>query len=107
MSAEIFGDGRPDPRRDPYDANQAIPTLLATRDRDRFHGLFPDLRIVQVDWFAFAAYALSGGFKNWSLISEKLARRLLRAERPMEPVVGRLGGFRMMLVIEKAAKHDA
>jgi SAM-dependent methyltransferase len=107
MSADILGDGRPDPRRDPYDANQAIPTLLATRDRDRFHSLFPDLRIVRVDWFSFAAYALSGGFKSWSLISEKLARRLLRAERPMEPAAGRLGGFRMMLVIEKAAKHDA
>lgn len=103
MAADIFGDGRPDPRRDPYDANQAIPTLLATRDRDRFHGLFPDLRIVRVDWFAFAAYALSGGFKSWSLISENFARRLLQAERPIEPSLGRLGAFRMMLVIDKAA----
>jgi SAM-dependent methyltransferase len=103
MSAEIFGEGEPDPRRDPYDSNQAIPTLLATRERERFHRLFPDLRIVSVDWFAFAAYALSGGFKNWSLISENFARRLLRLERSIEPALGRFAAFRTMLVIEKSA----
>ena len=103
MSADIFVEGKPDPRRDPYDANQAVPTLLATRERDRFHALFPDLRIIRVDWFSFAAYALSGGFKNWSLISESLARRLLQAERPMEAALGRFSAFRMMLAIEKAA----
>jgi SAM-dependent methyltransferase len=104
MSADIFGEGPPDPHRDPYDANQAVPTLLATRDRDRFHRLFPNLRIVRVDWFSLAAYALSGGFRNWSLISESLARRLLRVERPLEPAIGRLSAFRIMLVIEKAAR---
>jgi SAM-dependent methyltransferase len=103
MSADSLGDGRPDPGRDPYDANQAIPTLLATRDRQRFHAMFPALRIVRVDWFSFAAYALSGGFKSWCLITENFARHLLRAERPIEPALGRLGAFRMMLVIEKVA----
>src|SRR5215831_12119869 len=58
MSADILRGGQPDPRRDPYDSNQAIPTLLATRDRNRFHSSFPELRIARVDWFAFAAYAL-------------------------------------------------
>jgi SAM-dependent methyltransferase len=106
MAADVLSDGKPDPRRDPYDANQAIPTLLATRDREKFHALFSDLRIVQVDWFSFAAYALSGGFKNWSLISANFARRLLQAERPVESAIGRFGGFRMMLVIEKTAKSQ-
>jgi SAM-dependent methyltransferase len=101
MSADILGDGQPDPRN-PYDSNQAIPTLLATRDRNRFHNLFPGLRIVRADWFAFAAYPLSGGFKRWSLISENFARRLLHVERRIESVVGQFGGFRMMLVIDKA-----
>jgi SAM-dependent methyltransferase len=107
MSADVLGDGCPDPRRDPYEANQAIPTLLATRDRDRFHKLFPNLRIARVDWFALAAYGLSGGFKSWSLISEQFARWLLNIERPLESTLGRLSGFRMMLVIDKAAQHDA
>jgi len=51
-----------------------------------------------------AAYALSGGFKSWSLISENLARRLLQVERPIESVVGPFGAFRMMLVIDKATR---
>jgi SAM-dependent methyltransferase len=101
MSADSLGDGVPDPQRDPYDSNQAIPTLLATRDRQRFHALFPELGIVRVDWFSFVAYAFTGGFKSWSLISEPVARQLLRAERPIEPLLGRFGAFRMMLVIEK------
>jgi SAM-dependent methyltransferase len=107
MSVDILGDGQPDPGRDPYEANQAIPTLLVTRERDRFHRLFPHLRIAQVEWFAIAVYALSGGFKSWSLISERFARRLLQFERSVEPVVGRLGGFRMMLTIEKATDQHA
>src|SRR6516165_1424967 len=53
-------------------------------------------------WFAFAAYPLSGGFQPWSLISERLAPRLLRLEHALEPTLGRFMGFRMMLVVEKA-----
>jgi SAM-dependent methyltransferase len=106
-SAEILNEGNPDPARDPYDSNQAIPTILAIRDRERFHRQFPDLRIVRIDWFALAAYPLSGGFQRWSLVSERVARRMLRLERAIEPVVGRYVAFRMMLIIEKAASGGA
>jgi SAM-dependent methyltransferase len=101
-SAQVLGDGSPDPRRDPYDSNQAIPTLLVTRDRERFHRLFPALRIASVQWFAFVAYPLSGGFQSWSLIGEGSARRLLRIERALEPMFGRIAGFRLLLTVEKA-----
>jgi SAM-dependent methyltransferase len=100
-SAEALVDGTPDPRRDPYDSNQAIPTLLVTRERERFHARFPELRIVRVVWFAFAAYPLSGGFKPWSLLTAGMARHLLRFERTVEPLIGRLAAFRVMIVIEK------
>ena len=103
-SADVLGDGSPDPRRDPYDSNQAIPTLLATRERERFHHLFPALRIACVQWFAFAAYPLSGGFQSWSLIGEGGARRLLRIERALEPMLGRVAGFRLLLAVEKASQ---
>ena len=102
-AADVLEDGNPDPRRDPYDSNQAIPTLIATRDRDRFHRLVPALRIAGVQWFALAAYPLSGGFQPWSLIGEGAARRLLRLERVIEPALGRFAGFRVLLTIEKAA----
>jgi SAM-dependent methyltransferase len=102
ISADVLADGSPDPRRDPYDSNQAIPTLLATRERERFHRLFPTLRIRCVQWFAFAAYPLSGGFQSWSLIGEGVTRRLLRIERALEPRLGRLAGFRLLLLVQKA-----
>ena len=102
-SADILVDGRPSAGRDPYDSNQAIPTLLATRDRERFHRLFPGLRIARVDWFSFAAYPLSGGFQRWSLLGAGMARRLLQIERAVEPVLGRHAAFRMMMVVEKTA----
>ncbi|HEY7242360.1 MAG TPA: methyltransferase domain-containing protein [Xanthobacteraceae bacterium] len=88
--------------RDPYDANQAVPTLIATRHRARFHLLVPELRIGRVEWFALAAYPLSGGFKPWSLIGPAAARRLLAIERAIEPVLGRWMAFRMMLTVERA-----
>ena len=103
-SADALAEGTPDPNRDPYDSNQAIPTMLVTRDRARFHARFPELRIARVDWFALAAYPLSGGFKPWSLVSAGAARHLLRVERAIEPLIGRLAAFRMMIVIEKMAE---
>jgi SAM-dependent methyltransferase len=104
MSANPLVEGTPDPARDPYESNQAIPTLLATRERDRFHRRFPSLKISRVDWFSFFAYPLSGGFKSWSLLSAGIVRRILRAERAVESVFGRWAGFRMMIVIEKATE---
>jgi hypothetical protein len=65
--------------------------------------LFPALRIERVEWFSLAAYPLSGGFKPWSLIGEGVARRMLRIEHAVEPVLGRLAAFRMLLIVEKAA----
>jgi SAM-dependent methyltransferase len=101
-SADPLMDGTPDPHRDPYAANQAIPTLIATRHRTRFHRLFPELRIITVNWFSFAVYPMSGGFKRWCLVPARAVRTALSAERFLEPLLGSIAGFRMMLVIERA-----
>jgi SAM-dependent methyltransferase len=100
-SADPLAEGVPDLRRDPYDSNQAIPTLLATRDRDRFCERLPRLRVQHVDWFSFASYPLSGGFKRWSLLPASWLSALLGFEERIEPLLGRLAAFRMLLVIEK------
>jgi SAM-dependent methyltransferase len=105
-SAAALVEGIPHPGRDPYASNQAIPTVLATRERDRFHRLFPELCVVRVEWFSLAAYPLSGGFKPWSLLGAGMARQLLRIERAIEPVLGRFMAFRMMLTVEKVANGD-
>lgn len=102
ITADPLVDGTPDPNRDPYDANQAIPTLLATRDFARFHVKLPTLRISRVDWFSLAVYPLSGGFKRWSLIPTRLVSRGLQIERWLEPRIGGFLAFRMMMVIDKA-----
>jgi hypothetical protein len=106
-SADPLADGVPDPGRDPYDSNQAIPTLIATNHRDRFHDMFPQMRISRVDWFSFAVYPLSGGFKPWSLVTVTMAQRMLRIERKLEGPLGRLAAFRMMLVVEKTGSTVA
>lgn len=101
MGDDPLLDGAPDPKRDPYDSNQAIPTLIATRDKARFHKDFPRLRITRTDWFSFFVYPLSGGFKPWSLISEGAAKPLLRMESGLEKSLGRMLGFRLLLAIDK------
>jgi len=101
MSADPLVDGEPDPTRDPYASNQAIPTLLAGRHRERLHRAVPGLRIVDVSRFAFLAYPLSGGFQSWSLVSPWAARKLLRLERAIERRAGPLLAFRMLMVMEK------
>lgn len=101
MSADPLVEGEPDPNRDPYDSNQAIPTLLVTRHLNRVQERLPMLKLKQVEWFSFAAYPLSGGFKPWSLIGERTARSLLGVERRLERLLGRNFGFRVAVVFEK------
>ncbi|WP_029583523.1 class I SAM-dependent methyltransferase [Bradyrhizobium sp. URHD0069] len=103
MKATPFAEGLPNPTRDPYDSNQAIPTLLATRDRLRFERTFPNLEFVDVSWFSFWVYPLSGGFKRWTLMPEFLGRRLLVLEKGIESALGRIFGFRTMIVLQKRA----
>lgn len=103
LSADPLTRGAPDPKRNPYDSNQAIPTLIATRHRARFEMLAPQLRIAASEWFSFLAYPLSGGFKRWSLLTAAGAKRMIAAERRLEPLLGRFAGFRILTVYERRA----
>jgi SAM-dependent methyltransferase len=101
MSVDPLVEGAPRADRDPYDSNQAIPTLIATRYRNQLHKMIPDLMITEVCWFSFLAYPLSGGFKKWSLVPLSIVGHLLRAERFFEAKLGRHLGFRMLTVMQK------
>jgi SAM-dependent methyltransferase len=101
MSADPFGPARPDPERSPWDANQAIPTLLFGRYGDAFALRFPKLRLIARQQLALASYPLSGGFRPWSLIPGALVEPLLRAEEKLMPLLGRLMAFRMLAVLER------
>ncbi len=100
MKANPFAFGQRDPCRDPFDANQAIPTLLFLRENERFHRAFPNLMIQRTDLLSLFAYPLSGGFRWWSLLPNKLIPSLLRLEKRLLPAVGKYMAFRMLAVIQ-------
>jgi SAM-dependent methyltransferase len=101
MSVDPLATGAPNHERGPYEGNQAIPTLIATRHQARFRALLPALSISRVHWLSFVVYPLSGGFRRWSLLGPAAANLGLRVERPLEPVLGRLFGFRLMMVLQR------
>ena len=93
--------GKPDAMRDPYESNQAIPTLLVTRERTRLSQLLPSLRITRTDWFSLWVYPLSGGFQPWSLLPDRVGHSILKLERKLEPVLGRFLAFRLLTIMER------
>lgn len=88
--------GTPDPARDAFAANQAIPTLLATRDRTRLERALPDLVFVTVDWMSLLAYPLSGGFQRWSLVPPGAVGAMLAVEDRVPRWLRRVTAFRMI-----------
>lgn len=101
MNADPLTVGKPDAMRDPYESNQAIPTLLVSRERERLAKLLPSLRFIRTDWFSLWVYPLSGGFKSWSLLSDRAGRFILGLEKKLEPTFGRFLGFRLLTIMEK------
>jgi SAM-dependent methyltransferase len=92
-------DGQPDPHRHPFESNQALPTLLAGRHRERVEREV-GLIFVNVERISLAAYPLSGGFRRWSLLPARWVDQVLRAERRLERRLGRLAAFRLLVVLE-------
>lgn len=101
FGVDPLADGPSDPARTPFDSNQAIPTLLWGRDRRRWSEAFPRLLPLRVEPRSFVAYALSGGFRDWSMAPTAVIRAMLRVERRLLPVLGRLAAFRMLVVLER------
>jgi hypothetical protein len=94
-------DGPLSPHRKPFDANQAIPTLLFDKYKDAFSTAFPDLHMIENSFMSLWCYPLSGGFKPWSLIPSFGIKPILWLEKKMEPYLGQLFGFRLFVVLEK------
>jgi SAM-dependent methyltransferase len=89
--------------RDPFDANQAIPTLLfaAPEARSRVERTVPTMRVRSVDWLSLFAYPLSGGLQSWSLMPAPLVGSVLGLEERMPEIIRRQIAFRMMVVLER------
>ena len=87
-------------RKDPLRGNQAIPTLIFEKHRERFIGSFPNLRIIQEERMDSLMYPLSGGFHNRSLCPRFLWKAVGFAEEMVRPL-NRYLGFRLFVVLEK------
>jgi len=105
MDADPFADVAINPDRDPFDANQAIPTLLfaTSAARGRVEEVIPSLRVRSVKWLSLFAYPMSGGFQSWSLMPAALVGPLLAFEEKVPEAVRRQIAFRMMVVLERLA----
>ena len=90
-----------DADKDPYDSNQAIPTILFKRDSQLFLATVKGFKINSSDWLSLFAYPLSGGFKSWSLLPYKWVHSILKIEEKILPFLGSLMAFRLMVVLEK------
>jgi SAM-dependent methyltransferase len=101
MGEDPLTEGPRRPARDPFEANQAIPSLLLGRHRARLERAVPELRILTVERTSFLAYPLSGGYRAWSLLPVALARPLMRVEGALAPALGRLAAFRLFAVLER------
>jgi len=101
MRADPLADGPLTPGRNPYDSNQAIPTLLTGRHRDALAEKAPNLSLIALERFSFAAYLLSGGFRSWSLLPGFAAGPLLRLEWALRGIFGPLAALRLIAVHAK------
>ena len=103
MNADPFAPVPINPDRDPFDSNQAIPTLLfATAPaRQLVERTVPSLRVRSVDWHSLFAYPMSGGFQKWSLIPAALVNPALEFEKMVPAFLRKHLAFRMMVVLER------
>jgi SAM-dependent methyltransferase len=91
-----------DGARDPFDANQAIPTLLFGRNRPAFEAAFPALAIKRVEHLSGFSFPATGGFSGQPLLPWGMWSLLYRFEAQVPSALMRWLGFRMLVVIERA-----
>ena len=95
-------DCTPNPKKDPYESNQAIPTLLFGKYSSIIKKT--NFSIVNKKWMSLFAYPLSGGFQKWSLLPISLVEWLLRLEKKLIPIFGPVMAFRLIIVLENTKK---
>jgi SAM-dependent methyltransferase len=89
--------------RDPYDANQAIPTLLYSETNcSRLNQLVAELKVRRIEWLSLFAYPLSGGLKRWCLCPSRMTEALVRFEDRLPHSVRAFFGFRLFVAMQKS-----
>lgn len=101
MKADVLGDSELSSKCNPFDSNQALGTLLATKDRYRLSKRVSGLRVSKIEWMGSIAYPLSGGFRQWCLLPEFIVKPILALESVIDKLFGRFVAFRLLVVITK------
>jgi hypothetical protein len=90
--------------KDPFDSNQAIPSLLCRPDGKReLSWLFPELDLTHFERLAGLSYPLTGGFSYSPLLPGWMWNGLLKLEDRLPAALYRLIGFRLLAVLERKA----
>jgi len=86
-------------KKDPFEGNQAIPTIIFDKNRDFFKRKLPYLRVIKNEKMDLFLYPLSGGFQKICLCPSFLWGFVDAIERRFERW-SRYFAFRMLVVIE-------
>ncbi|HEY0710712.1 MAG TPA: class I SAM-dependent methyltransferase [Polyangia bacterium] len=100
LGVDPLGDARTS-GSDPFDGNQAIPSLLLGRHRRALAQRFPELELVEVTRLAGPSYPASGGFSRRPLLPLPIWRALQSFEDRLPRAVFRLLGFRVLAVLQR------
>ena len=86
--------------KQPFEGNQAVPTLIFRKQRKNFLEAFPRLKIIEEETMDIFLYPLSGGFHQRNFCPLFLCGFLERLDRLLKPM-GRFLAFRLFIVLEK------
>jgi SAM-dependent methyltransferase len=100
MSADLFS-ATPQSSQDPFDSNQAIPTLLFSRAMAATCAAVPQLTLTHQEWLGLASYPLSGGFRPWQLLTPRTLKWCLRLESYTPSWLKALSAFRLFTVLAR------
>lgn len=100
MDVDLFAPLEEEAERHPWEANQAVVTLLFWRHLAQFEALHEDLTVTQREISDLIAYPLSGGFEFYSLIPHRTLSFVYTVER-LCSCLAKLLAFRSLVVIEK------
>lgn len=89
---------------EPFDANNAVPTLLFWRYRSLLADWVPGMELAVRRRLAWLAYPLSGGFTGRSLVSRPLWRPALKLDRALEKPMAPVAAFRCLVVLERRGR---
>jgi len=83
-----------------FDGNSAIPTIMFSKEINKFQKEFPNLKVIKKELLTFILYPLSGGFDRKSFVPAGMIKYIGFIEKLLRPF-GRIFALRTFVVIEK------